>query len=86
MAPVLISKSAPLCKSRSAAARQAAAEAETLRGRLADETAAGNEIRAAAAQLRGDLAAERDRLAEQRGRAERAEATLGRIQSAFSAT
>lgn len=69
-----------------AAARRAEAEAETLRGRLADETAAGNEIRAAAAQLRGDLAAERDRLAEQRGRAERAEATLGRIQSAFSAT
>lgn len=69
-----------------AAARRAEAEAETLRGRLADETAAGNEIRAAAAQLRGDLAAERDRLAEQRGRAERAEATLGRIQSAFSAS
>lgn len=68
-----------------AAAREAAAEAETLRGRLADETAAANEVRAAAAQLRGDLAAERDRLAEQRGRAERAEATLGRIQSAFSA-
>lgn len=69
---------------QAAAAAAANAEAAGLRDRLAAETASGNEVRTEAAQLRGDLAAERNRLAEERTRAERAEATLGRIHSAFS--
>jgi hypothetical protein len=69
---------------QAAAAVAANAEAAGLRDRLAAETASGNEVRAEAAQLRGDLAAERGRLAEEQARAERAEATLDRIHSAFS--
>ena len=76
--------SRPVSRYTSQSAASANAEAAGLRDRLAAETASGNEVRAAAAALRGDLDAERRRLAEERGRADTAEATLERIHAAFS--
>ena len=71
-----------------ALAARLAAHQEALDARLADVRAAHEEFlalaRGAVEGLRGDLATERERHAEERARADRAEATLGRIRSAFA--